>query len=163
MDSLSDDAHSNDNKQPNTDFIAITLRGSGIVTTWNCDSNQVTCPIVRCKWNSNLVRSSVHTHFQRKHAKKFIYCCVCERPVTVSCRNKFLDHYKHVHRTVLDPSKPKLKLQSLSHVVMILIRAAYAIKHRQLKRPRETESPKHRQNTTTWGKIDHFDFLSPHK
>lgn len=89
---------SNDNEN-NEDDDLIELRGGGQITFFRFPQNTTVCPARGCSLDSGF-RSRAIAHYKRKHAKEFIYCDPCGRPVGAKSIDTYFQHYNKVHPNV---------------------------------------------------------------
>lgn len=96
-----DYANQKNHSKISTDLII--LSGSGYKTQWQMPSNQTRCPVVGCKYPLFVNRKSLISHYKNAHARRSIYCYICEKPIVSPSECKYDDHYRRVHPNVSEP------------------------------------------------------------
>lgn len=73
----------------------ITLRGGGQITQWRFPKIKC-CPIRRCPAQFES-RTRAISHYKKHHAKHYIYCSICDKPIQVQNFQCFARHYDRNH------------------------------------------------------------------
>lgn len=74
----------------------ITLTGAGQITQWKFPEKTKTCPVKSCLKHFG-VHSDVVDHYRKRHFKDYIYCSLCDKPVSVRLFGDFNGHYLKMH------------------------------------------------------------------
>lgn len=74
----------------------ITLRGCGQITQWHFPKKIKCCPVKKCFVQFEH-RSKAISHYKRHHAKNYMFCSICEKPISTSYPQDFVRHYDQKH------------------------------------------------------------------
>lgn len=74
----------------------ITLRGCGQVTQWRFPKKIKCCPVRSCSTQFEH-RSKAISHYRKHHAKNYIFCSICEKPIATTYPQDFVRHYDIKH------------------------------------------------------------------
>lgn len=77
----------------------ITLTGFGQIAQWQFPKNTTRCPVSNCRVERGF-RSLAIDHYRKRHAKNFILCGLCNKPIPAKSIYGVILHYKKIHPNV---------------------------------------------------------------
>lgn len=100
------------NVSKNDESDLIELIACGQVTQWRFPKNIKHCPFYKCEETFD-TRLDAIAHYKQQHAKGFILCSICQKPIRARTPRQFKSHYLLVHPTeplpLLDDESPSPK------------------------------------------------------
>lgn len=93
---LKEETLQNDSVNMDDAYDLIKLTGCDLITYWPFPKDITKCPSYHCKTEFG-DRYLAIAHYKRQHAKKSVFCSVCERPISASHISSFMQHCEKVH------------------------------------------------------------------
>lgn len=96
------ETNANTQTQDENEDDLITISGLNWITEWKFPKNLTQCPVHRCNQdlgcNNQLeIRSAAISHFKERHAKRAVFCFICEKLIICWFKSSFDRHYRRIH------------------------------------------------------------------
>lgn len=108
------------NQMPEDEDETIILRGCDQITHWQFPPDTTRCPIRSCQKEFG-VRFLAISHFKAQHAKKSVYCSICERPIPAKTKPSLVSHYTKFHEDDTWPEYLKKPESDIDEVKCLLL------------------------------------------
>lgn len=94
----------------------IILRGCDQISQWRFPHGLKRCPVRGCA-EEYTTRPNAIAHYKSEHAKKSIYCNLCDRPYVMKHAHHFIQHFRSKHINAAMPYHFKIREWSRGHEV----------------------------------------------